>query len=148
MSRKSRNTSDNPKLAIGKEMPLLDLLRICDKNGLRLWVQTSCPPVHLPVDMAFLVKREEEMFASRKYHAIWVAITTNHSLNQGIIHCKYVEYKHAEKPPYADGHRAEEKERMNLIRTILKIAKTHNHAKDQNLHSKSISKIRRNRTIR
>lgn len=150
MSRKSKNKGGDPKIAVGKVLPLLDMLKICKEQGLRLWVQTSCPPAHLPVDMAFMQQREAEMYKTRKYHAIWLEITTNHSINNGIIHCRYVDYKHAEKAPYAQGHALEEKERLKAkdIIKLLKTIKTNNHAENQNLHSESIRKIRRKRTIR
>ena len=145
MSRKSKHSGGNPKIAVGKVLPLLDMLKICKQEGLRLWVQTSCPPAHLPVDMAFMHQRETEMYETRKYHAIWIEVTTNHSLNNGIIHCRYIDYKHAEKEPYAQGHAAEEKERLKRLRIIklLKTIKTTNHAENQNLHRKSIRKIRK-----
>ena len=149
MSRSGKNKSDNPDIQVGKVIPLLDLLKICHTDGLRLWVQTSCPPAYLPVDMDFMLDREKEMYKSRKYHAIWVEVTTNHSLNNGIIHAKYTEYRHSEKPPYAPGWASDERQRQKNIR-ILKLLKTIKHkkdAKDQNLHNQSLSSIRRKRSI-
>ncbi len=150
MSKKRSISPLQDKLKVGSVMPLSELIDICSStsNDIRIWIQTSSPPLYLPVDRAFLRQRTAEFYDHRKYHGVWVKVTMNDwvSHKDPAIHCKYETYR----DPIEEGKwKQEEKERNNTIKDkLLKIAKTHNHAKDQNLHIESIRKIRERGTLR